>query len=77
MNRGSPPSPKVREQGVFALSQLKHGDADAALIALVRGRYPREVKRQALFWLGESGSEAALKFLDDVLTRADRKPASG
>jgi HEAT repeat protein len=70
-------SPKVREQGVFALSQLKHGDADAALIALVRGRYPREVKRQALFWLGESGSEAALKFLDDVLTRADRKPASG
>ena len=53
---------------MFALSQLENGEADAALIALVRGNYPREVKQQALFWLGQSGSDAAMKFLDEVLS---------
>ncbi|HET7063746.1 MAG TPA: hypothetical protein VFI49_05675, partial [Rudaea sp.] len=70
-------SKDVREQGVFALSQLKEGEADAALIALVRGNYPREVKQQALFWLGQSGSDEALKFLDDVLSRQAAKSIDG
>ena len=60
------PSDDVREQAVFALSQLK--DADKALIALVRGHYPRKIKQQALFWLGQSGSDEALHFIDEVLS---------
>jgi len=67
------PSKDVREQGVFELSQLKEGEAEAALIALVRGSYPREVKQQALFWLGQSGSDEAIKFLDDMLAREPAK----
>ena len=58
---------------MFALSQLKDDEAATALIALVRGNYPRKVKEQALFWLGQSGSEAAMKFLDDVLTHQAAK----
>jgi hypothetical protein len=70
-------SDNAREQAVFALSQLKEGDAEAALIALVRGSYPRKVKEQALFWLGQSGSTQAIDFLDEVLTRSSKNPASG
>ena len=69
-------SDKVREQAVFALSQLKD-HADNALIALVRGNYPRKVKQQALFWLGESGSDEAMRFLDEVLTSSARSPHDG
>jgi HEAT repeat protein len=74
---GKETSKDVREQAVFALSQLKEGEADAALIALVRGNYPREVKQQALFWLGQSGSDEAIRFLDDVLTRQAAKSIDG
>jgi hypothetical protein len=69
---GHDDSDEVREQAVFALSQLKE-EADAALIEVVRGSYPRKAKEQALFWLGQSGSDAAMKFLDDVLTRQASK----
>lgn len=56
---------ELLHQAVFALSRLEHGDA--ALIALIEADYPREAKRQALFWLGQSGSAQALSFLDRYL----------
>jgi hypothetical protein len=34
------------------------------LIRLLQGSYPRAAKKQALFWLGQSGSDRALEFLD-------------
>lgn len=61
-------SDDVREQGVFALSQLDEG-ADKALIGIIRGDYPRSAKEKALFWLGQSGSDEALAFLDEVLSK--------
>lgn len=61
----------VVEQGVFALSQLKPGGEDA-LIELVRGDVPREVKKKALFWLAQSDSDAAVRLLDEVLADAAR-----
>jgi HEAT repeat protein len=66
------PSDEVREQGVFALSQLDKG-ADQALIAIIRGDFPRSAKEKALFWLGQSGSDEALAFLDEVLAKSDRR----
>lgn len=62
----------VREQAVFALSQLDSG-ADAALIEVLRSDAPREVKEKAMFWLGQSGSDEALRFLDGVLTVSEKK----
>jgi hypothetical protein len=56
---------ELLHQAVFALSRLE--DGDAALIALIEADYPREAKRQALFWLGQSGSAQALSFLDRYL----------
>jgi HEAT repeat protein/PBS lyase HEAT-like repeat-containing protein len=56
----------VREEVVFALSQLEDS-ADDALIAVLRGDFPREVKKQALFWLGQSGSPEAMAYFDEAL----------
>lgn len=61
----------VQEQAVFALSQLTT-DSDAALIELVRSDASRDVKKRALFWLGQSGSPEAMQLLDDVLAGAAR-----
>jgi HEAT repeat protein len=57
---------ELAEQAVFALSQLDEG-ADDALIAVVEGDYPRTVRKRALFWLGQSGSDSALRYLDRLL----------
>jgi hypothetical protein len=65
-------SAHVREQAVFALSQL-HPGGDAALIALLRSDAPREVKQKAMFWLGQSGSDEAIAFLDRVLTESQAR----
>lgn len=57
----------LHDEAVFALSQLDHG-SDAALIGVIRGDYPRKARKQALFWLGQSGSDEAIAFLDSVLS---------
>ena len=59
-------SDDVREEVVFALSQLEDS-ADDALIAVLRGDFPRDVKKQALFWLGQSGSPEAMAYFDEAL----------
>lgn len=51
------PASEVREQGVFALSQLADGAPE--LLALLRESSDREVKRQAIFWLGRPPSSSA------------------
>lgn len=61
------PAQEVREQGVFALSQLDEGTPE--LLALLRESADREVKRQALFWLGQSDDPRATAELERLLTR--------
>ena len=58
---------EVREQGVFALSQVD-GGVDY-LIRLLRESDHAEVKRQALFWLGQSDDPRALDELERLLDR--------
>jgi len=61
------PDGEVREQGVFALSQLD--DATDQLLAVLRESPDQRVKRQALFWLGQSDDPKALAAIEDVLLR--------
>ena len=64
------PDDDVREQAIFALSQLPDERAPRALIAAVEDRsLSREERKQALFWLGQSESEAAQQYLERMLTR--------
>jgi hypothetical protein len=61
---------EVREQAVFALSQLPDERAARALIAAAQDQsLPREQRKRAVFWLSQSESDAALAYLDKVLTQ--------
>jgi hypothetical protein len=59
----------VKEQAVFALSQQPHGDGVPALIRVARTHPDREVRRKALFWLGQSDDPRALALFEELLTR--------
>jgi hypothetical protein len=61
------PDAEVREQAVFALSQLPDG-ADQ-LLAVIRGDHQNAVKKQALFWLGQSNDPRAFAEIERVLAR--------
>jgi hypothetical protein len=56
---------EVREQGVFALSQVK-GGVDY-LLRLLRDSDHADVRKQALFWLGQSDDPRALDELARLL----------
>lgn len=58
----------VREQAVFALSQLPDDRATRALIAAAEDQsLTREQRKRAVFWLSQSESDAAQKYLETVL----------
>jgi hypothetical protein len=58
----------VKEQAVFALSQQPHGDGVPALIRVARTQPDRELRRKALFWLGQSDDPRALALFEELLT---------
>ncbi len=61
-------SEDVREQQIFALSQLPEERAVQALIAVVGDRaMSHSLRKRALFWLGQSDSELAHRYLDSLL----------
>lgn len=59
----------LKEQAVFALSQQHTIDAVPALIRIVRTHPDRQVRRKALFWLGESDDPRALALFEELLTK--------
>lgn len=58
----------MREQAIFALSQLPDDRATPALIGVAENRsLPAEDRKRAIFWLSQAGSDGALAYLDKVL----------
>ena len=51
----------------FALSQMPASEGVPLLINVARTNPNREVRKQAMFWLGQSGDERAVRFFEDVL----------
>jgi hypothetical protein len=60
---------EVREQAVFALSQRPRDEAVPALIAVAKTNKDPEIRRKALFWLGQSGDPRALDLFEQLLTK--------
>lgn len=60
---------EVRAQAIFALSQLPHGDGVPALIRVARTSRDPELRRRALFWLGESRDPRALDLFEELLRK--------
>lgn len=60
---------EVREQAIFALSQRPKDEGVPALIKVVRTNRDPELRKKALFWLGQSGDKRALDLIEELLTR--------
>jgi hypothetical protein len=61
------PDTEIRKQAVFALSQRRNGEAVPALIQVARRNRDPEVRRSALFWLGQSNDVRVVDFFDELL----------
>ncbi|HXE57085.1 MAG TPA: HEAT repeat domain-containing protein [Gemmatimonadales bacterium] len=59
---------EVREHAVFALSRLDDGRGVEPLIRIARTNRDPEIRRKALFWLGESEDPRALALFEELLT---------
>ena len=57
----------LRNHAVFVLSQLPRREGLPALLEIVRSNHDRKVRRQALFWLGQSGDARALALFESLL----------
>jgi len=61
--------PEVRERAILALSRLPDERAAKALLTIAEDRsQSRELRKRAVFWLSQSDSDAALTYLEQVLT---------
>jgi len=60
---------EVQKHAVFAISQRPKDEAVPLLIKIARTHPKPEVRKQAIFWLGQTGDERALAFFKEILTK--------
>ena len=56
-------------KAVFALSQLPKDEGVPLLIKVARTNTNLEVRKQAMFWLGQSKDPRAIDFFSEVLRK--------
>jgi hypothetical protein len=61
------PETDVKKRAVFALSQLPHDEGVPLLIDTARKNRNPAVRKQAMFWLGQSNDPRAIAFFEEVL----------
>ncbi len=59
----------MKKKAVFALSQLPKDEGVPKLIEVAQSNHNREVRKQAIFWLGQSNDPRALAFFEKVLSQ--------
>jgi hypothetical protein len=59
----------IREHAVFALSQRPKDEGVPILIRVAKTNKDPEIRRRALFWLGQSEDPRALALFEELLTR--------
>ena len=60
---------EMKDQMVFVLSQRRDRPAIDKLMAIARNDPDREMRRKAMFWLGQSKDPRVASFLTDIITR--------
>jgi hypothetical protein len=63
------PDTEVKKKAVFALSQLPKDDGVPLLIQVARSNANPDVRRQAMFWLGQSKDPRAVEFFAEILSK--------
>jgi len=59
---------EVRDQAVFAISQLPSDKGVPILIRLAKTNQDPQVRRKAIFWLGQSDDPRVIKLFEEILT---------
>ena len=57
----------VKKKAVFALHQMPAGEGVPLLIKVARSNRNPEVRKQVVFWLGQSKDPRALQFFEEIL----------
>jgi HEAT repeat protein len=60
---------EVQKQAVFAISQRKKDESVPMLIKIAKTHQKGEVRKQALFWLGQIDDERALELFKEILSK--------
>jgi len=63
------PETEVKRKAVFALSQLPKDEGIPQLIQVARTNRNPEVRKQAIFWLGQSNDPRALSFIEEIVLK--------
>ncbi|HEX6809431.1 MAG TPA: HEAT repeat domain-containing protein [Gemmatimonadaceae bacterium] len=62
----------VRGEAIFAISQQPHDESVPVLIRVARTNKDPELRKKALFWLGQSGDPRAIDLFSQILNGAER-----
>jgi HEAT repeat protein len=60
---------EVQKQAVFAISQRRKDESVPLLIKIAKTHPKAEVRKQAMFWLGQTGDERAITFFKEILAK--------
>lgn len=60
---------EVRDQAVFGLSQLPKDDGIPILVRVARTNKDPEIRKKAMFWLGQSEDPRALALFEEILAK--------
>ena len=63
------PDTEVKKKAVFALTQMPSDEGVPLLLQVARTNANPAVRKQAMFWLGQSRDPRALKFFEEVLAK--------
>jgi HEAT repeat protein len=63
------PDTEVKKKAVFALTQMPSDEGVPLLLQVARTNANAAVRKQAMFWLGQSKDPRALKFFEEVLAK--------
>lgn len=58
---------EIRKQAIFALSQRSHNEGVPTLIRIARANSDPELRKTALFWLGQTEDPRALALFEEIL----------
>ena len=59
----------VRLQAVFALSQRPKDEGIPALLEIAKNSKDPKIRKQSIFWLGQSGDRRAIEYFESVLLK--------
>ncbi len=59
----------IKDSAVFAISQLPKEKSVPLLVNMARSNKSLSVRKKAMFWLGQTDSDEALKLFEEILTK--------